>query len=135
MIALLIALAAQNPNFVCNRDGSEHEMRICAHDDYVAADRKLNVQWRKTIAAVRRQEISTKNIREFLGLGSPAESLINAQRAWLTFREQSCRTEERISVGSVHTRKYFECMEALTKARTRQLYDLSRNPEHPEDPL
>jgi uncharacterized protein YecT (DUF1311 family) len=69
------------------------------------------------------------------GLGLPDESLIKAQRAWLIFREQSCLTEERISAGSVHTRRYFECMERMAKARTRQLFDLSRNPEHPEDPL
>jgi uncharacterized protein YecT (DUF1311 family) len=69
------------------------------------------------------------------GLGLPDESLIKAQRAWLIFREQSCLTEERISAGSVHTRRYFECMERMTKGRTRQLFDLSRNPEHPENPL
>ena len=136
MITLLVALAAQNPNFVCNRDGSEHEMRICAHDDYVAADRQLNAQWRKTIAAVKRQGAESKNIREKMwGLGPPNESLVRAQRAWIVFREQSCRTEERISAGSVHTRRYFECMEAMTKERTQQLFKLSRNPEHPEDPL
>jgi uncharacterized protein YecT (DUF1311 family) len=136
MIALLMLFAAQNPNFVCNRGGSEHELRICAHDDYVAADRKLNVQWRKTIMAVKRDGIETKDIREkMLGLGSPDESLIAAQRAWIVFREQSCLTEERISAGSVHTRRYFECMEAMTKERTSQLFKLSRNPEHPEDPL
>ena len=135
MINLLLALAAQNPNLVCNRDGSEHEMRICAHDDYVAADRKLNAQWRKTIAAVERNGLKYPKIREMWGLGRPDESLFKAQGAWLIFREQSCRTQERISAGSVHTRKYFECMKALTDARTRQLHDLSRNPEHPEDPL
>jgi uncharacterized protein YecT (DUF1311 family) len=136
MIALLIALATQNPNFVCNRDGSEHELRICAHDDYVAADRRLDIQWKKTIAAVKRDGTESKDIREKMwGLGRPDESLVSAQRSWIIFREQSCRTEERISAGSVHTRTYFECMEDMTKDRTRQLFKLSRNPEHAEDPL
>jgi uncharacterized protein YecT (DUF1311 family) len=135
VIALLLALVEPNSDFVCNRGGSEHELRICAQEDYVAADRRLNSQWRKTIAAVKRDGMKIPEIRKMWGLGRPAESLIQAQRAWLTFREQSCQTEERISVGSVHTRKYFECMERMTKTRIRELYDLSRNPEHPEDPL
>jgi uncharacterized protein YecT (DUF1311 family) len=135
VIAFLLALADSTPRFVCNRGGSEHELRICAEEDYAAADRKLNVQWPRTLSAVKKEAARFPEIRAMWGLARPDESLIKAQRAWMIFREQSCRTEERISAGSVHTRRYFQCMQRMTKDRTRKLYELSSNPEHPEDPL
>ena len=127
MIALAIALAAAGPE-TC--DGSQHQMNDCAARFFHEADAQLNSQWRKTLALLRK---SDKEMAGFPGVAGPSvDTLLKAQRAWLVYREQSCETINRISGGTIGTLNYFICMDSLTRARTKELEVLTRNPNNDE---
>ena len=127
MIFLAIALAAAGPE-TC--DGSQQQLNECAAQFFREADAQLNLQWRKTLAILRK---SDKEMAGFPGVAGPSvNTLIKAQRAWLIYREQSCETISRISGGTIGTLNYFVCMDSLTRDRTKELEVLTRNPNSDE---
>ena len=127
MIAVLLAVAAPGLE-TC--DGSQRELNECAAGFYRQADRELNVQWTKTLATLRRHDKAMSEWPSYRG--ASADTLLNAQRAWLMYREQSCETSARISAGTIAPMNYYVCMFGMTRARTEELRALTINPNSDE---
>ena len=130
MIALLLALAAVGPD-TC--DGSQHELNDCAAKFYREADRALNEQCSKTLAAHPRHDKELKKCPPYLGAST--DSLLKAQRAWLVYREQNCETVRRTAGGTIAPFLYFVCLFKITRARTGELRTLAMNPVRYDEPL
>src|SRR5215213_9843999 len=69
---------------------SQTAMNACADAAYKRADARLNARWAKTAAAFKRLDEDNK--------GTPwptkaFDSLLEGQRAWLTYREATCRAQ------------------------------------------
>ena len=127
MIALLLAIAAPELE---SCEGSQRELNECANKFYRQADRDLDAQWTKTLATLRRHD---KEMSEWPSYrGASADALLKAQRAWLVYREQSCETSARISVGTISPMNYYVCMFGMTRARTEELRALTVNPNSDE---
>lgn len=92
----------------CNNAQTQAEMTFCAEERAKQADDKLNQVYQKL-----RDEIK----------GSPQEQrLIDAQLAWIQFRDKDCEYAQRqFDGGSMMSMVYSECLASATEQRTQQL--------------
>jgi len=120
MSLMLLAAAAQEPEVDCDNPQYQVEMNFCAGRDYDAADAELNAQWKLTVAALKARD---KDIdRSYDSQPTHYDTLLAAQRAWLTYRDQHCLSESFAARGgSMAPMLHSGCMARLTKERTEQL--------------
>lgn len=91
----------------CNRSGSTAEMKKCADDDYRVADRKLNQVYQQLTPKIQ---------------GEEKQRLIAAQRAWIQFRDTSCKFESAEALGGTLEGLLFtNCLTKMTTNRTAEL--------------
>lgn len=129
LLALLTLLAAQGASaHVCDQvkadQGIQSEMNICAASEYLAADEALNTQWRETAAVMRRLDEYDHDD------GRPGyfETLLEAQRSWLSYRDASCRLQGYDARGgSLEPLLVSTCLTHLTLLRTDELRELTKN--------
>jgi len=94
----------------CDRsDESQTGMNICAHEDYQAADKKLNETYGE--------------IMKRLSDDADGKKLLQAaQRAWIGFRDAECAFSTADSQGgTIHPMLMSNCLQGLTETRTEQL--------------
>jgi uncharacterized protein YecT (DUF1311 family) len=125
IIAPLVLMQAAPPNadWDCDNPLRQQEMNWCAARDYEEADEALNEEWKEVAAAMKARDAA----REKMDL-PPDErpgyfaSLLEAQRAWLRFRDAHCRLKGyEARGGSLEPLLVSTCKTALTKERTEQL--------------
>lgn len=127
LLLLLQPVAAEGlPD--CNEElaeqGIQQEMNICAYCDFLTADAALNEQWALTRAAMQVRDADRYREDDRPGY---FETLLEAQRAWITFRDAHCRSEGyRARGGSLEPLLVATCKTALTEARTEELKELAR---------
>jgi len=120
MSLMLLAAAAQEPRVDCDNPQYQVEMNFCAGRDYDAADTELNAQWKLTVAALKARDKTID--RSYDSQPTHYDTLLAAQRAWLTYRDQHCLSESFAARGgSMAPMLHSGCMARLTKERTEQL--------------
>jgi uncharacterized protein YecT (DUF1311 family) len=121
MISLMMAaalLGAQEPD--CTNAVTQAAMNRCAYLDFQAADRELNQLWPQIIAAAR--EADAQIDRSYDRAPTSEQALRNAQRAWITFRDQQCTYEgHEARGGSMETMIHEACRATVTRQRIGQL--------------
>jgi len=127
MIALLAALvlATQAEAIDCDEAMTQSDMNMCALRDFEAADAQLNRQWALTAARMKALD------EEILQDDQPGyfETLLAAQRAWLQFRDQHCRSESFLARGgSMQPMLHAGCKAYVTEQRIQQLVHLAGEP-------
>lgn len=118
------AAAADEPQINCDNAMSQMEMNICSYRDYEQADRELNAQWKITAAVQKKFDSDPDVVKD----GRPGyyDTLLAAQRAWLGYRDNHCRSEGySMRGGSGEPLVTNGCRAMLTRARTAQLKDLA----------
>lgn len=128
--ALLLLLATPADDLPeCNQEAAEkgiqQEMNMCALRDYRIADRELNAQWRLTRAEMQRRDAAWDPAYDD---GKPGyfDTLLEAQRAWLAYRDAQCRSEAYdFRGGSMAPLIDASCKAAMTRARTEELRELA----------
>lgn len=84
------------------------EMNEKAYDDYLNADALMTKMYRKA--------------QKVLANSKQKKLLLDAQRAWLIFKESHCKTvAEAYDKGSMQPMVYSTCLQQITKERTKQL--------------
>jgi len=118
----------------CNQEAAERgiqqEMNICAHRDFLIADAALNAQWRVTRDTMKARDADWQSYKPDYDT-RPAwfASLLESQRAWLTYRDAHCRVDGYTARGgSLEPLLVSTCKTALTEARTNELLDLAQSP-------
>jgi uncharacterized protein YecT (DUF1311 family) len=94
---------------------TQSAMNTAATGQAKAADAALNAQYKATAARL-----------------SPANRLLlrDAQRSWISFRDQQCRFETAgVKGGSAFPLVQAGCLRKLSEDRTRQLRSLAQCPE------
>lgn len=132
IVSMLLMLAPTDGLPLCNQEaadrGVQQEMNICAYREFVEADAALNAQWSITRAAMRasdaeREEHGYDDWDERPGY---FDTLLEAQRAWLTYRDAHCRSEGyNARGGSLEPLLVSTCKTALTNSRTEELRELA----------
>jgi uncharacterized protein YecT (DUF1311 family) len=97
----------------CSKAVSTPELKYCAEQSYKAADKRLNQVYQKVISTLSSE---------------PKQKLIDAQLAWIEFRDNNCSFETYGSRdGTAYQIFWSGCLERLTKQRTTDLEEyLSR---------
>ena len=113
--SLLLAFALATPAVAANRidgfdcvpDGLQQEQNVCAIESYKAADREMNRQYKKSVAA-----IPVANRRDFR----------KNQREWLKTREALCKSETLAQEGgNTWAVAQYTCLARATERRTQEL--------------
>lgn len=133
MIALVVAAlaAAQSSadaGYNCDDPMSQNEMNACAAIDFERADAELNAVWRDAIAGMRAADAEID--REYDQRPTSEETLSEAQRAWIVFRDAHCTLQgyEEARGGSMEPMIYDGCRAQLTRERTEQLRGANPQP-------
>lgn len=124
MIALLpLLLMASEPALDCDNAMTQMAMNHCAHLDYEAADAALNAQWKITAATMKQRDENFDSDRDTRS--GYFETLLEAQRAWLAYRDAHCQSEGYYARGgSLEPMLVSSCLAQLTRERTSQLAEL-----------
>jgi uncharacterized protein YecT (DUF1311 family) len=103
----------------CNRDDLDQtSMNKCAYQGWQAADAELNRAYRKARAATKIMD------GYYVPEGEKTATLLlrDAQRTWITFRDQACIVESAaMRGGTAQALLQWGCMERLTRNR---IFDL-----------
>ncbi|MEM9543220.1 MAG: lysozyme inhibitor LprI family protein [Cyanobacteria bacterium P01_E01_bin.42] len=99
-----------NDNLNCNTPITQLEMNLCSAKEANEANEKLNAAYQKLQEKVK---------------GTPQETrLVEAQNAWLAFRDADCEySKRRYDGGSIMPMIYALCVVDLTEKRTQNLED------------
>lgn len=91
----------------CNPAGNTAEMKVCATENYQAADRQLNQVYQSLISQLS---------------GEQKTRLIDAQRSWIDFRDKTCRFEAaEASGGTLEGLLLTQCLARVTAERSANL--------------
>jgi uncharacterized protein YecT (DUF1311 family) len=127
MLAQAGASAAESA-IDCDNAQTQTEMNICAAREFAASDAELNAQWEKTAAAMK--ALDAELDRETDKQLGHYDTLLEGQRAWLTFRDAQCLAESfKARGGSMQPLLVAQCKTYMTELRTEQLRDLAAGPE------
>jgi uncharacterized protein YecT (DUF1311 family) len=115
ILALLLFAAQAQPalddpveNACYEADYSQQGMNRCAGEAYERADKALNAEWAKIMAAKGDKEED--------------KLFLDAQRAWIKYRDAHCEAAAYSSKGgSIWPLLVSGCMAELTRQRTREL--------------
>jgi len=135
MIASLLLMLAQPAGMAqCDREaadrGVQQAMNMCAAEEFAKADAALNAQWKETRLTMkgRDQRWAKYNTPERDRRPGYFASLLEAQRAWLAYRDAHCRLDGYFARGgSLEPLLVSTCKTALTEERTRELRSLVEN--------
>ncbi|MEN7535702.1 lysozyme inhibitor LprI family protein [Aurantiacibacter flavus] len=127
MIGLVFLLAAgaaaAEPADICAEPITQADMNECAARDYAEADEALNAQWSRTAEVMRERDRQLD--RTYDDRPGYFDTLLAAQRAWLTYRDEHCASEGYLfRGGSMEPLIVSTCKTSLTQERTSQLADL-----------
>ena len=116
-VALLWALPALAQDIDCANTELQIEMNQCAEQDWQIADDDLNAAYADTRAAMR--EIDAGLPQDEQGA---AANLLEAQKAWVIFRDANCTAEGYAwHGGSAEALVIYGCLARLTVSRTEDL--------------
>ena len=113
----LLALPATAQDVDCAIAMAQADLNQCAYQDWEEADVRLNAVYKQVVAAY-------SDLDSYLSedQGSSVETLRDAQRAWISFRDLTCEAEGfAMRGGSAEPLLVYGCMRALTEERTQHL--------------
>lgn len=109
--------------------GIQQEMNICAAEEYRAADKALNIQWKATYEIMKKRDRALYSFSPDAAKAEFAASLLSAQRAWITFRDAQCRVEGNVAFGgSLQPLLVSTCQTRMTEKRTEELKKMVSEP-------
>lgn len=119
LAALPCAAAAQDVD--CAKAEAQVELTYCAEQDWNAADARLNEAYKIAISAMKGIDLNL----DAADRGAEA-ALRAAQRAWLTFRDQTCAAEGwAMHGGSAEEMVIYSCRARVTADRADELANMA----------
>ncbi|MCK7614460.1 lysozyme inhibitor LprI family protein [Roseibium sediminicola] len=104
----------------CSNAMSQSEMTQCAHDDWQKADAELNALYKKAMAKMREADDYLPDY-----LKGAADTLRDAQRAWIPYRDKACESYGFMARGgTMEPMLVYGCQADLTNQRIKELKDL-----------
>ncbi|MDR7125010.1 lysozyme inhibitor LprI family protein [Pseudotabrizicola sp. 4114] len=113
--------AAHAQSVDCDNAMTQMDMNACAANAFDAADKDLNAAYARARAAMRRIDGELDASQ-----AGGETALRDAQRAWITFRDNACLTEGfQMRGGSAEPLLVFGCKARLTEQRAQDLWTLA----------
>lgn len=128
---LLQSASLPNPEWDCDDPQVQQAMNWCAGQDYDAADAAMNAQWRITREAMKVRDADFARYRsDHDQRPGWFASLLEAQRAWIRYRDAHCALEGyEARGGSLEPLLVLTCKTQVTRLRTDQLRVLTEGPQ------
>jgi uncharacterized protein YecT (DUF1311 family) len=115
LLCLSAPAAAQGVD--CSQAMAQQDLNQCAYADWEAADAQLNAAYRDAMALLQSWDARLPAADR-----GGADRLRQAQRAWITFRDNACAAEGyAMKGGSAEPLLVYGCMRLLTVERTAHL--------------
>jgi uncharacterized protein YecT (DUF1311 family) len=112
-----LALPAAAQEIDCSNTMIQMELNQCAYQEWEAADIELNAAYKRAIGLLQEWDANLPEDEQ-----GGANALKEAQRAWITFRDQACAAEGyAMKGGSAEPLLIYGCMRQLTEERTGHL--------------
>jgi uncharacterized protein YecT (DUF1311 family) len=124
LILPLLAQAAEPPvpGWNCDDPQVQQEMNWCAGRDFAVADERLNAQWKITSEVMKHRDAEWAEIGSADNRPGFFDSLLEAQRGWLRYRDAHCRVDGYIARGgTLEPLLVSSCKARLTRMRTDEL--------------
>ena len=126
MIGALLILTASTGQLEesCDDPMTQLALNMCAYQDFQRADAAMNAQWQRTVAVTKAADRELARSPD----NQPGyfATLLSAQRAWLTYRDQHCTSASfEARGGSMQPMLFSGCKARLTEERTKQLKELT----------
>jgi len=119
LTALAAPVLAQDVD--CANTSVQMEMNFCAEQDWQAADAELNQVYKSVMADMKSMDQTLPP-----ELQGAAETLRDAQRAWITFRDTNCRLAGYpMRGGSSEPLLIYGCLRQMTLDRSAELQALT----------
>ena len=121
VLALMMLMPGAAAALDCGAAVTQVDLNDCAGRGFKAADARLNAAYLKARAVMRRIDADLPKVDR-----GAEVALLGAQRAWISFRTQTCRAEAYASYGgSIAPMVECNCATRLTEARTKDLIAMS----------
>jgi uncharacterized protein YecT (DUF1311 family) len=120
---LLFALPASAQDIDCPTAEAQVELTFCAEQEWIAADAELNDAYKAAMAVMKEVDAS-----QGTGEKAAAGFLRQAQRDWISYRDNACAAEAYpMHGGSAEPMVIYSCRARLTQERTMGLYYLTED--------
>lgn len=107
--ALILAASAQAQPQDCGNAATQTDMNLCADKAYRKSDAELNKAYKAVVERLKGDQTTTTQLQA-------------AQKAWLFFRDAECAfSASGTTGGSVYPMVLSQCLDTLTRARTKEL--------------
>ena len=115
-----VSVKAQDYNCEKADELPQQGMNFCAFLDFESADAELNLVWKNVFPEIKKRDAELpENLR---GWGN---ALLEAQRAWIKYRDAHCTSEGfQVRGGSLEPLFYHTCRSAITRSRIKELKSL-----------
>ena len=119
LATVLLTPALHASELDCDAAQTQTEMTSCAQESFQEADAELNREWKSLRDRLRQAE-------EDLGYKGWFDTALEAQRGWLTYRDNQCAAEGfETGGGTIQPMQIAYCKSRLTRARVRELRELN----------
>ncbi|MGL4237530.1 lysozyme inhibitor LprI family protein [Tabrizicola sp.] len=120
ILACMAGHAASADVANCANAVTQMELNECAYADWQAADADLNAVYKVVIARLKQWDANLPRDEK-----STVETLRQAQRAWIIFRDKTCEAEgDAMDGGSAEPLLVYGCMRRVTIDRTVELQEM-----------
>ncbi|HWT58626.1 MAG TPA: lysozyme inhibitor LprI family protein [Rhizobium sp.] len=117
---LLAADSASGQDIDCQNPKTQSDMTSCEAARHETADKALNVQYKKTRAALAAVDKDLDGDRK-----GAEQALVKAQRAWIDYRDAECDASGfQARGGTMEPMLVAGCLANITDKRTKELKEL-----------
>lgn len=107
----------------CRDPQTQSDMTACAVQDFDAADKAMNAQWKITRKVFVEQDATLDD-----DLKGAEKALLKAQRAWIDYRDGQCEAQGfYVRGGTMEPMEVAACKAEMTKTRTKELKSLAES--------
>ncbi|MFZ6718805.1 lysozyme inhibitor LprI family protein [Undibacterium sp. Ji49W] len=119
---ILLCAGASSYALDCKKAVSTMDLNECATIEAKKVEAKLNRVYQQALKSLDQPDTETELYSEM------KKKLINAQRAWVKFREADCDAVfQRHASGSIRTIMQIGCMQTHAERRIQDLEDYEKN--------
>ncbi|PXX41575.1 lysozyme inhibitor LprI family protein [Undibacterium pigrum] len=106
----------------CNKASNTMEINECASIEQQKVEAKLNQVYQRVLKGMEKDYASDGNFADM------KKAFVNAQRAWIKFREADCDAVYQKNIGgTIRNVMHISCMQARAKTRIAELEDFEKN--------
>jgi len=118
-LGISLPVFAEDPLAKCSKYSSTVEIFTCLDKTQEEVDASLNITYQRFIKTLKKMEVdSLANMPK----GLLVESLKNAQRAWISYRDRSCDFDANLGYGGTAAEtNRIACVVRITKQRLDEL--------------